>query len=138
MKRRLIVLTLLMAMTPALCWAGDVVVIVNPSVPESTLSAKEIKDIYLGKKTSWGNGSKINFVVLNGDTHDTFLSTFVKKTAAQFNTFWKKQVFTGKGSPPQAFDSNQAMIDFVSRTPGAIGYVSGSADVSNVKTITVQ
>jgi len=63
---KLIVLSLLTIIVPALGWAGDVVVIVNPSVPESTLSAKEVKDIYLGKKSTWGNGSKINFVVLKG------------------------------------------------------------------------
>jgi ABC-type phosphate transport system substrate-binding protein len=85
------------------------------------------------------DGSKIVFVVLKGSaTHEQFLTDYVGKTDTQFDTFWKKQVFTGKGTPPQAFDSDQAMIDFVAKTAGAIGYVAAGARVANVKTINVQ
>jgi len=138
MKKRLIVYILFMVMIPAVCLAGDVVIIANKSVSDSFLSQKTVSDIYLGKKSAWSDGSKINFVVLKGAAQDDFLETYVRKTASQFSTFWKKQVFTGKGSPPMAFDSDNAMIAFVARTPGAIGYVSANANVANVKTITVE
>lgn len=138
MKIKLIVFIMVLCIIPGLCFAGDAVVITNPSVSETTLSKKDVGNIYLGKKTSWSDGSKIIFVVLTGgDTHDTFLNSYVGKTASQFKTFWKKQVFTGKGSPPKEFDSDQAMIDFVAQTAGAMGYVSAGADVSKVKTITI-
>ena len=131
----MVVLTLL----PALAAAGDVVVIVNPSVAASSLSKQDVSNIYQGKKSTWDDGSKIVFVVLKGSAaHEQFLTAYVGKTDTQFDTFWKKQVFTGQGSPPQAFDSDQAMIDFVAKTSGAIGYVSAGAKVANVKTITVQ
>lgn len=133
------VTVILLAMLPALVAAGDVVVIANPSVAASSLSKQDVSNIYQGKKSTWDDGSKIVFVVLKGSAaHDQFLSEYVGKTQAQFDTFWKKQVFTGKGTPPQAFDSDQAMIDFVAKTAGAIGYVAAGANVANVKTITVQ
>jgi ABC-type phosphate transport system substrate-binding protein len=140
MKIRLIVFTMVLTLFPAVCLAGDgdVVVIANPSVHETTLSKKDVGDIFLGKKTSWDDGSKIKFVVLTGATHEIFLKSYVNKTEAQFNTFWKKQVFTGKGSPPKELDSNRAMVEFVAQTAGAIGYVSANADVSKVKTITIK
>jgi len=137
MKKILIAFTMLMAMLPAVCLAGDVVVIANESVSDTSLSQKMVSDIYLGKKSTWSDGSKINFVVLKGSAQETFLEKYVRKTESQFNTFWKKQVFTGKGSPPKSFDSDSAMITFVSRTPGAIGYVSANANVANVKTFTI-
>ena len=138
MKIKLIVFFMLLYITPSLCLAGDVVVIVNKSVPETALSKKDVGNIYLGKKTSWSDGNKIKFVVLTGgDAHSTFLNKYIGKTDSQFNTFWKKQVFTGKGSPPKELDSDQAMVDFVVQTAGAIGYVSTGADVSKVKTITI-
>ena len=138
MKIRLMLYAMLMVMAPALCLAGDVIVIVNKSVSESSLDQKFIKSIYLGKKTSWNDGSNITFVVLNGDVHDTFLKKYVGKKASQFNAFWKKQIFTGKGIPPKKLDSEKAMVEFVAQTPGAIGYVSANAKVANVKTITVK
>ncbi|MBI5897097.1 MAG: substrate-binding domain-containing protein [Desulfobacterales bacterium] len=131
----MVVLTLL----PALAAAGDVVVIANPLVGASSLSKQDVGNIYQGKKSTWDDGSKIVFVVLKGSAaHEQFLTEYVGKNDSQFDTFWKKQVFTGQGSPPQAFDSEQAMLDFVAKTAGAIGYVSANAKVANVKTITVQ
>lgn len=137
MKIKLIVFVMVLSIIPALCLAGDVVVIVNPSVTETSLSKKDVCNIYLGKKTYWKDGRRIKYVVLRGDTHAIFLKSYVGKTEAQFSTFWKKQVFTGKGSPPKELDSDQAMVEFVAQTANAIGYVSGDADVSKVKTITV-
>ncbi len=138
MKIRLIVCVMLMGMLPAVCLAGDVVVIANKSVSDASLSQKMVSDIYLGKKSTWSDGSRINFVMLKGAAQDNFLEKYVRKTSSQFNTFWKKQVFTGKGSPPKAFDSDSAMVAFVAQTPGAIGYVSANANVANVKKITVE
>ncbi|MBI5551456.1 MAG: substrate-binding domain-containing protein [Desulfobacterales bacterium] len=129
----------LLALPPSLAAAGDVVVIANPSVATSSLSKQDVSNIYQGKKSTWDDGSKIVFVVLKGSAaHEQFLTEYVGKNDSQFDTFWKKQVFTGKGTPPQAFDSDEAMIDFVAKTAGAIGYVSATAKVANVKTITVQ
>lgn len=137
MKIKLIIFIMVFCIIPGLCFAGDVVVIVNPSVPETALSKKDLCNIYLGKKTSWSDGSKIKFVVLKGDTHASFLKDYVGKTENQFKTFWKKQVFTGKGSPPKEFDSARAMIEYVAQTAGAIGYVPAGTDVSKVKTIII-
>ena len=135
--KTIVFIIMVLCVIPGLCFAGEVVVIVNPSVSETTLSKKEVGNIYLGKKTSWSDGSKIIFVILPGNAHASFLKSYVGKTEAQFKTFWKKQVFTGKGSPPKEFDSDQAMVEFVAQTAGAIGYVSEGADVSKVKTITI-
>lgn len=39
---------------------------------------------------------------------------------------------------PKKFHSDTAMLEFVASTSGAIGYVSGAADISSVKLITVK
>ena len=137
MKLKLIAFVMLLCIIPGICFAGDIVLIVNPSVPETTLSKNDLGNIYLGKKTSWSDGSKIKFVIQKGDINSSFVKSFVGKTETQFKIFWKKQVFTGKGSPPKEFDSDQAMVEFVAHTTGAIGYVSAGSDVSKVKTISI-
>lgn len=138
MKNRSIILVMVFAIIPTLCFADNVTIIANPSVSESALSSQKISKIYLGKKTTWDNGTKISFALLKGDTHNHFLKSYIHKTDSQYKIFWKKQIFTGKGAPPQVFDSNKAMINFVAKTPGAIGYVSGDVKAANVKTITVE
>lgn len=141
MKPRAII-TFILFMTfflPVVSSAGEVVIITNENVPVSTLAAADLKQIFLGNKTTWDNGDKITFVVQDGsDTSDTFLKTYVQKSASQYDNYWKKQVFTGKGKAPKSFSSEQELIQFVSQTPGSIGYVSSGADTGNTKSITVR
>ena len=138
MKIKLIVFFITFSILPAVCMAEDVVVIANKSVTETTLSKQDLSNIYLGKKSIWNDGGRIRYVVSEGSSLEAFLKEYVGKTESQFNTFWKKQIFTGKGKPPQRFASDEAMIEYVAKAPGALGYVSAGADVSKVKIITIK
>lgn len=65
-------------------FAGEVVIIANKNVSESNLSVNEIKDIFLGEKTSWQDNKKINFVILkDSQVHQEFLEKYVDKTPIQ-------------------------------------------------------
>lgn len=124
--KKVILGTVLLLMS-VVCFAGDFIIIANKSVGESLISKADVKNIFLGKKSTWSDGSAINAVILKGgDVHISFLKTAVKKSKSQFNTFWKKAIFTGTGTPPQKFDNEKAMLDYVAKTPGAIGYVSAN------------
>jgi ABC-type phosphate transport system substrate-binding protein len=126
-------------LSPILSLAGEVVVIVNGNVPASNLSSDDVKQIFLGNKTTWSNGDKIIFVVQDRtDAGDAFLKTYVRKSASQYDNYWKKQVFTGKGMAPLSFSSDQELVEFVAKTPGAIGYVSSGANTESTKTISVR
>jgi ABC-type phosphate transport system substrate-binding protein len=139
-SKAIIAFILFVAMlSPALSLADGVVIVANKDVPASSLAADNVKEIFLGKKTTWDNGDKIVFVVQDRtDACDAFLKAYVKKSASQYDNYWKKQVFTGKGKAPQSFSSDKELVDYVSNTPGAVGYVSSGADTGNTKTISVQ
>lgn len=141
MKTRAIFAFILLTalLSPVLSLADGAVIIANKDVPSSALSSDDVKQIFLGNKTAWDNGDKIVFVVQDRTkTADVFLKTYVKKSSSQYDNFWKKQVFTGKGKAPQSFSSDQELVEFVANTPGAIGYISSDANSTNVKTIAVQ
>ena len=126
-------------LTPAFSLAGEVVIIANEHVSASTLAKDDIKQIFLGKKTIWDNGSKIVFVVQKRtEVSEWFLKTYVMKNAYQYDIYWKKRVFTGRGKAPKSFSSDQEIVQFVSETPNAIGYVSTGTDTGKAKIITVQ
>jgi len=123
---------------PNVASAGDVVVIANKNVPTSSLTGDEVKDIFLAKKTQWDNGQKINFVTLKDcDTHRAFLKQYLQKSSSQFERYYRTLVFTGKGSLPKTFNTENQLVDFVSGTDGAIGYVSSGIDTGSAKVITV-
>ncbi len=140
MKTRVIVVFMLVSVLfPSLSAAGDVMIIAHHSIGVSKLSEKDVSNIYLGKKTVWGDGSKIVFALQeNPNLLQTFLEEYVKKSPAQFDRYWKKLIFTGKAGRPKVFDNDQALIKFVGETKGAIGYVSAKSKRVNVKTISVE
>lgn len=140
MKIRVIAAALVTIMLlPALSAAGDLVLIGNPSLRESTLRKKDVKNIYLGKKRVWKDGTKIVFAIqTEKDLLKLFLKEYVGKSPSQYDNFWRNRIFSGKGSSPLTFDGNQEMINFVSKTKGAIGYVSAGSNLEDIKTISVK
>jgi hypothetical protein len=54
------------------------------------------------------------------------------------DSYWQAQVFSGRNSPPKSMESDQAIIDYVRTKPGAVAYISSTADTEGVKVITVQ
>jgi len=141
MKSRAIIAFILFValLSPALSMAADVVIVANKNVPSSSLSGDDVKQIFLGNKTTWDNGAKIVFVVQERtDAGDAFLKEYVKKSASQYDNYWKKMVFTGKGKAPESFSSDNAIVEYVAQTPGAVGYVSSGAYTGSAKTIAVR
>lgn len=93
------------------------------------IDAATLQAFYLGKKRTWPGGSHVVLTVNHHEAvHASFLGTYIGKSPSNFTNFWKRMVFTGQGKMPESFDNDSAVIDFVARTPGAIGYV----DQSNV------
>jgi ABC-type phosphate transport system substrate-binding protein len=85
----------------------------------------------------WSDNTSIYFVTSENETHEDFLKTYINRSSSQFKNYWRQMVFTGKGQKPKAFDTDEEIIQFVSETSGAIGYVGTKAALKNVKTITV-
>ena len=116
--------------------AADVQVIANPSVGAAEVTADDLKEIFLGAKTSFGGGSVEP--VLGGGAHDDFLKAYVGKSDQGLKNHFKSMVFTGKGSMPKSFATDADVVKYVMATKGAIGYVSGAADTGAAKKIAVK
>ena len=105
--------------------AADFVVIANPAVSANSLSRAELKAIFLGEKVKWDNKKHIRIVILeNGLAYVDFLQTIVGKTPSQYDQHWMKLVYTGRGSIPPSFIEEHQVIEYVTKQPHAIGFVS--------------
>ncbi len=124
---------------PTLAAEDEMVIVVHPDVAD-TLKKDEIKQIFLGKKTQWSDNSGVTFVLLDdNDTLNAFLKTYIGKSPDQFKNYWKKQVFTGKGKMPKAFDSPAELMKFLSENHGSISFMrSEDVDKALVNVISFQ
>lgn len=133
-----LMITALVALAfPAMAPAAETI-IVNPKTGSAAMSEDEIRDIFLGKRTTWDDGSKVVVVVLKDGVSHAALMKLLGKSPSQFSTGWKKLVFTGKGSMPEQVDNEDALVDFVARNPGAIAFVDAGKVKDGVKAIPVK
>ncbi|HEY9247790.1 MAG TPA: hypothetical protein VIO38_01600 [Rariglobus sp.] len=138
MSRYFLLLALLLGLASA-ARAQDVSFIVNPQGADAAISADDLKAVLLGNKTKWDGGGLVKLAVLTtGAAHDKVMHDHVQRSADQFDKYWKKLVFSGKGVMPAQAADDAAMIDYVSKTPGALGYVSAGAVTDKVKVLALK
>jgi ABC-type phosphate transport system substrate-binding protein len=119
--------------------ASDVKVIANSSVGASSVSADELKGVFLATKTSLSDGSHVEPVLEKGGvTHEAFVKNYLGKTDAALQTYYRSLVFTGKASMPKALGDDAEVVAYVAKTKGAIGYVGAGASTAGVKTLEVK
>ena len=117
--------------------AGDVKVIANPSVKVESISARELKSLYLGEKSSI-NGTHVEPVIeRRGPAHEAFLRDYLGQTDDQLQKYYEALVFTGRGSMPKTVSSDAEVVAYVAKTRGAIGYVGTGASVEGVRTLAI-
>lgn len=116
---------------------GATHVIVNMSVPSSTLSTHTLSRIYAMQLKNWNNGEAIKVFVLPSKhkTHREFSLKLLRMPTHQLDRLWNRLTFTGTGRTPTVVKSEQEMLERIRSTPGAIGYVSGKLSLEGVKVL---
>jgi hypothetical protein len=118
---------------------GDVKIIANSSIDIFDISRDDLNRIYLMDKTSLPGAAHLEPVLeKSGPAHAAFLKEYIGRTDAALLTYYRGLVFSGKGSMPKSFDSDSAVVQYVAKNKGAIGYVSASAETTGVKTLHVK
>jgi ABC-type phosphate transport system substrate-binding protein len=116
--------------------AADVKIIANESVGATSISADELKGVFLATKTSLSDGSHVVPVLeKGGPAHEAFLKDYLGKTDSALETYYRSLVFTGKASMPKTLGADAEVVAYVAKTKGAIGYVGADAATEGVKTL---
>jgi hypothetical protein len=131
--------TMLASFVATAAQAADLKVIANPSVTTDSVSAEDLKNVFLATKTSLSDGSHVEPVLeKGGPAHEAFLKAYIGKTDAALETYYRSLVFTGKGSMPKAMANDAEVVAYVAKTKGAIGYVGTATTAAGVKTLEVK
>ena len=118
---------------------AQVVIIANPSVTVTSVFKAELRDIFTGASTSLKGGMPVTPVLLKqGPVQDEFLSLYIGKSDSGFRAGWRSILFSGQGMMPKTLDSEAAVVEYVSHTPGAIGYIGRSTPHEGAKILTVR
>jgi ABC-type phosphate transport system substrate-binding protein len=139
-KTTIILFSIFWLCISTLCFTKSFAVIVHPDNPTQTLTAKHLKMIFLGEKTTWSNGQPLKVAALkNGEVHKEFLRDMVKLSPMKFAIHWKQKIFTGSapGSHINFFKSEDKVKEYVKVNPTAIGYISVNSVDDTIKEIKI-
>ena len=106
--------------------SADEVIIANPSVDVSEISANAARAIFGMRLRTWPDGQPIKVFVLNDQSsvHRSFAKQKLSIFSHQLRRAWDRLVYSGTGQSPNEVTSEQAMLARVATTPGAIGYIT--------------
>ncbi len=129
---------ILVVLVAAPAYSGEVAVIANPSVPVNQISRSQLIDIYVGNVREWDNGEPVVLMDLKpkSGVKDAFYD-FIGKSSSRVKSIWMRHMLTGEAEPPEALESQKEILDIVTATPGAIGYVDREVVTGNVVTLAV-
>ncbi|MGD0958751.1 MAG: hypothetical protein ABSB19_02985 [Methylomonas sp.] len=98
--------------------AAELYIIANPAL---TVEASAVKSIFLGE-TQFSGSVKLE-PTDNAAAQEVFLAKVMSMDKAKYDAVWVKKSFRDGVNQPPARGSDAEVIDFVKKTPGAIGYV---------------
>ncbi|USH04108.1 hypothetical protein K6Q96_08410 [Grimontia kaedaensis] len=116
---------------------AELVVVVNADNPLSSLSSRQLIDLYMGRYNSYPNGESANTTDLpeKSKEREYFYRMLVGKSAAQINAYWARLLFTGKSEPPLTVRSSADVIALVKDNKNAIAYINEADLVDGLKVV---
>jgi ABC-type phosphate transport system substrate-binding protein len=118
---------------------GGFILIVNAANPVSALRDVDVSKLFLRKVTKWPSGKPVQPVdqVASSPARRTFSNAIHRMDVPRVKSYWQEIVFSGRGDPPPERASDDEIIQFVRANPNAIGYVSSSIALVDVKVLTI-
>lgn len=137
--RRLIILLAIAFSISAPCAAIEnepIAVVLSHAQISRPANLADLALIYRRKQLLWENGTRINPANLPQDNplRRAFSLHVLGNLPEALAQYWNAMYFNGV-SPPHILASEEAVLRFVSDTPGAIGYVSACKVDGRVKAI---
>lgn len=122
--------------------AQGFVVIVNTSVPGTSVRRADLAAVFLKKALRWGDGSPASPVDQSGSSavRRDFSDAVLKMPVSAVVQYWQKQLLSPSGQLKLTVvkESDDEVLAYVARTNGAVGYVSsGTTLPERVKVVTL-
>ena len=116
------------------------VLIVHPDNPADSVDSKFVSDAFLKKITRWSGGGVIKPVDLApaSSTRKSFSDKVHRRSVSAVRSYWQVQVFSGRDVPPPELSSDDDVVKFVLKHPGAIGYVTSGAKLGGVRVVALK
>lgn len=104
-------------------------IVVNEGRSDSPMKRADLSAIFLKKKVALADGTKVVPVDLPvaSPVREAFSIAVHGRKSEAIDVFWSRQLFSGRGVPPQTLRTSEEVIAHLQANPDAIAYVDGDA-----------
>jgi hypothetical protein len=112
---------------------------VNQQVSQDTISINGLGAIFKMRLHKWDDDTAVTVFVLKDDNpmHESFCKIILNVFPHQMRRVWDRLVFSGSGQAPIQLDTKEEMIEKLSSTVGAIGYLRLTDITDGIKVLQV-
>ena len=116
---------------------AELVVIVNARSGVAVMTRSEVSNIFFGRYRQFFNGLEAQPVDLLDSHPDRarFYNGLVGKSLSDVNSYWSRQVFSGRIQPPPKLATPEEVLKWVASHPGGIGFIELSKADARVRVV---
>ena len=120
--------------------AQGFLLIVHPQNSTPHVAKEWVAQAFLKRVTRWDDGQTVKPVDLHPDAtvRNLFSSAVLKRSVAAMRSYWQQRIFSGRELPPPELASDEAVVQYVLSTPGAIGYVAPTTQLHKARVLAVR
>jgi hypothetical protein len=114
-------------------------VIVHPRNPVTRVDRTFLQDAFLKNVKRWPSDSTIYPVdlVSSSNARRRFSEEVLGRSVSAVKSYWQQRIFSGRDVPPPELDSDDKIVAYVLKHEGAVGYVSGTANLGGSKLVSL-
>lgn len=115
-------------------------ILVHPENPVGALTKEFVTDVFLKRTTRWADGETVHPVDQrpSSSVRQAFSNSVLRRSVSAVKRYWQQRIFSGRDLPPPELDGDEAVVAYVLKHRGAIGYVSGNAKLGRAKAVSLQ
>ena len=111
-------------------------IVIHRNNPIESLPVKALSRIFLKKTKRWDSSlwpGEVRVVPLDleekSEVRKKFTRAIHDKSTGAIKSYWQREIFSGRDVPPTEVETDEEMITRIVEEEGAIGYVSGTAEL---------
>ncbi len=114
--------------------------IVHPGIDQAAMKVGRLRAMFTMRLRKWPDGTPVRVFVLpdKDPVHRAFSKNVLGVLPHRLRRVWDRAVFSGTGQAPTEVRNEAEILDRVSSTPGAVGYVSERAGEQRVRFVPVE
>jgi len=117
--------------------AADLVVVVNAKSGVTRLTPDDAVNIFMGRFRQLPGGRPAQPIDQpeSAPERRRFYRLLVNKDLSEINAYWARLVFSGKTSPPRQARTEDEVVEWLVKQPGAVAYMERSRVDSRLRVV---